>query len=351
MPDEGQDHNHFGLGSGTNSLDDDEMFSIIERTVAKTGESPEKVAARFVDDRFDLDNDAPCLLKPEDLPDQRLNLMAKWDPRGGVFTRLVELVGSIGTESYTDYDKLQGAELYWVSADTCATVWSAYDSYPNDTVLDETFPPAECGFAVFAEPFIGHDAKTEQPIRVDAICWGPVHLRSRNSDAHGRGVSITSYRWMPEVASLVVLGRADWLYGVAIVDQCFADDPIPEAGLASVIEDRKVFSTLCSLVQNPRVVENERSPLPRAARRRSERAGIDPDRVRVHTLRIRGEGDEVAPTGETRTYRHRWVVRPHWRQQAHGPGRSLRRPVLIPPHVRGPKGAPLLNPKNKVTRL
>lgn len=43
-----------------------------------------------------------------------------------------------------------------------------------------------------------------------------------------------------------------------------------------------------------------------------------------------------------REYAHRWVVRGHWRQQAHGPGRSLRRTTWVPPHVKGPEGAPFL---------
>lgn len=45
---------------------------------------------------------------------------------------------------------------------------------------------------------------------------------------------------------------------------------------------------------------------------------------------------------EERFYRHRWVVRGHWRQQACGPDRSERQTIWIPPHIKGPEGAPLL---------
>ncbi|HVL83354.1 MAG TPA: hypothetical protein VM367_03540 [Pseudonocardia sp.] len=50
------------------------------------------------------------------------------------------------------------------------------------------------------------------------------------------------------------------------------------------------------------------------------------------------------PSGDHpgRVYRHRWLVRGHWRQQAVGPGRTQRRPVYVPPHLKGPDGAPLL---------
>lgn len=301
-------------------------------------------------------SEPPCPVRPADLPDHRLRLMEMWKP-GGVFERLVELVGSIGTESYSDHQKLADAELYWVSSDTCATVWSAYDSYPEDTILHESFLPAPCGFTVFAEPFIGRDAKTAEPIRVDAICWGPVNLKSRVSDQKAAGYSITSYRWMTDPNGFVVLGRSDWLLGRRLDAHSFDDDPITEMGLQSVIEDRKVLATLCSLVENPRVIRNDVARHSRQVRRRHEReatkAGVDPDKVRVHTLHVRGEGEGgLDDNGEAgKDYRHRWIVRPHWRQQPYGPGRKLRRPQLIPPHVKGPEGAPLLNPKNRVTRL
>lgn len=41
-------------------------------------------------------------------------------------------------------------------------------------------------------------------------------------------------------------------------------------------------------------------------------------------------------------WRRRHVVRGHWRQQAHGPRRSLRRTTWVPPHTKGPAGAPFL---------
>lgn len=305
-------------------------------------------------DIYDESPHGPCPLKATDLPDQRLRLMELWKP-GGMYERLVDIAGSIGTESFSDYQKLREGELYWVSPDTCATVWAAWDSYPEDTILDETFLPAECGFVVFAEPFIGHDAQTGDPIRVDAICWGPVRLKSRVSDAWGEGISMTAYRWMDDLDGLVVLGRSDWLFGRRLDAHSFDDDPIPDVNIASVIEDRKVFSTICSLVSNPRIVSNEPARQPRQARRRQEReaqkAGVDPDKVRVHTLHVKGEEGERTESEGAREYRHRWIVKPHWRQQAYGPGRKLRRPVLIPPHVKGPEGAPLLDPKNRVTKL
>lgn len=63
--------------------------------------------------------------------------------------------------------------------------------------------------------------------------------------------------------------------------------------------------------------------------------------VNLRTLAHRPTAASEAGDGG-REYVHRWVVRGHWRQQAHGPGRSLRRTTWVPPHVKGPDGAPFL---------
>lgn len=52
--------------------------------------------------------------------------------------------------------------------------------------------------------------------------------------------------------------------------------------------------------------------------------------------------ERVESDGSGREYRHRWVVRGHWAQQAHGPGRSLRKTIYREPYIKGPEGAPLL---------
>lgn len=43
-----------------------------------------------------------------------------------------------------------------------------------------------------------------------------------------------------------------------------------------------------------------------------------------------------------REYVHRFVVRGHWKQQAYGTGRTLRRRIYVMPYVKGPEGAPFL---------
>ncbi|MET8354840.1 hypothetical protein [Micromonospora sp. NPDC005206] len=67
----------------------------------------------------------------------------------------------------------------------------------------------------------------------------------------------------------------------------------------------------------------------------------------VRIVRIRGRRTIPGPDGEPkpgsqgRSQNSRFWVSGHWRNQAHGPGRSLRRPVYIHPFLRGPDDAPI----------
>ncbi|NUT34497.1 MAG: hypothetical protein HOV79_15615 [Hamadaea sp.] len=60
-------------------------------------------------------------------------------------------------------------------------------------------------------------------------------------------------------------------------------------------------------------------------------------------MRIRGHHSADPPTGASPTaeHHHRWWIRGHWRNQAYGPARTLRRPQWIKPFLKGPDGAPI----------
>ncbi|MFG3602427.1 hypothetical protein [Micromonospora chersina] len=66
----------------------------------------------------------------------------------------------------------------------------------------------------------------------------------------------------------------------------------------------------------------------------------------VRVVRIRGRHLPSAarpstPNGAQRSQSSRFWVSGHWRNQAHGPRRSLRRPVYIHPFLKGPDDAPI----------
>lgn len=99
-----------------------------------------------------------------------------------------------------------------------------------------------------------------------------------------------------------------------------------------------------SLLAQGGIVEREdadmRPPARKGKPRRPAPAGTPP--VVVVDLR-RSVAQGMADVAEAEhTYQHRWIVRGHWRNQPHGPGRAERRRVYIAPYVKGPDGAPLL---------
>ncbi|WP_327040008.1 hypothetical protein OG400_18885 [Micromonospora ureilytica] len=63
-------------------------------------------------------------------------------------------------------------------------------------------------------------------------------------------------------------------------------------------------------------------------------------RIRGHRTTPGSDG-EPTPGSQERSQTSRFWVSGHWRNQAHGPGRSLRRPVYIHPFLRGPDNAPI----------
>jgi hypothetical protein len=71
--------------------------------------------------------------------------------------------------------------------------------------------------------------------------------------------------------------------------------------------------------------------------------------VRLRHRRISPQDRESAG-GPGMRYRHRWVVHGHWRNQYY-PSRDDHRPIWIDDHLKGPDGAPILDPSKLVNVL
>jgi hypothetical protein len=120
--------------------------------------------------------------------------------------------------------------------------------------------------------------------------------------------------------------------------------------MQSTREDRQLLATFLALLQTESLATvGEHRPsrqVVRAAQRRKEPI---PSPVKIVTLRR-----PHRPTGRTnktgRHVSHRFPVRAHHRNQAYGPGRELRKRILVPAHVRGPEDGPFI-PKETVYRL
>ncbi len=180
---------------------------------------------------------------------------------------------------------------------------------------------------------------------LDAVSWGP----------HPDGLEVTG--WVARDQMVRALAAAGYPtdapqqapplipdHSTVIPAHSAAHDPAEFDGH----QDRALLLTLAAawqLMQQPTLAERTIRRPDRDDARRAARVGYsDPDVTIVDLRQIyrpqEPRDDEGA--GSSRTYRYRWVVSGHWRQQPFGKDRAQRRQQWIPSHTKGPDGAPLL---------
>jgi hypothetical protein len=326
---------------------------------------------------------APTVEYPRDLPDLRLWLLDQWRV-GGPLEEVAQLLDSVAgtviphvrpgmsymTEKF-DRPTLKDATLWWVTPDMVDLVDHA--SRTLDVTLTHDMIPDKAGFVYLEKPLIGIDADMpDRTVEVTAVMWGFDDLPPLYGQPAQRALSISSYRrvtigdekldeglfylsstiltamqrrtagglrgdlikgdiWVP-------LGRTDWAFGQNANAPIFEDVLSPNQQ-DSMAEDRRWLATIWLLASQPRLASIGEEKPSAPVRRRSERRDTSSN-VRIVNVRqpVRSNGD-----GEHRRveWSHRWIVSTHWRNQAYGPGRSLRRPTLILPYVKGPADKPL----------
>jgi hypothetical protein len=229
-------------------------------------------------------------------------------------------------------------DLWWTSRDITDLVSHAWQTIPSVT-LTEDLPPEPDGLVLFEHTMYGQDAEApDRQVAFHAVQWYTSHLSILDG---GMCVSITAWQqatdglWTP-------LGRSDWPYGWDV------DQPIPPENHgydnptrnASIIEDRRLLATIWLLSRQTRAVEVTDFKHDRASVRQYTRKRQAVPRIKVIDVRA----PKGAPSGESRNveWKHRWLVRGHWRQQAFGPNRQYRRPQWIAPFSKGPSDKPLL---------
>jgi hypothetical protein len=104
------------------------------------------------------------------------------------------------------------------------------------------------------------------------------------------------------------------------------------------------FATnLCLYLSSPNadVVWQSEEPIRKLAGKRDKVSRERAKRLRADRIYVVGgkvhlstEERDALRAADTRSVAYKSLVRGHWRQQAHGPGRQLRRPTWIAPHVR-----------------
>ncbi|GGN39374.1 hypothetical protein FHR83_006732 [Actinoplanes campanulatus] len=230
------------------------------------------------------------------------------------------------------------ADLYWVAPEMAALSVGAAETIPQVRWTDADRPSTH-GLLVF-DGGIGTLDYENVPIPVDAVSWGP----------HPQGLLVSYY---------VARGRLEDQLAErgARIDTTAVPPLVPIAGQSLAVDDnwqdpgelpdrdRTVLTTLAAawaLMQQPTVIDRVPVEVERKIRAAYGRAGRGDPEVTLVELRrqYRLSGQPpLDPDQPGRHYKHRWIVRGHWRDQAYGPQRSLRRPTWIASHVKGPEGA------------
>ena len=301
------------------------------------------------------------------------------------------------------HKSLTESRLWWCSEEMTDLVCEASLTVPDDHVLTmEDLAPHPYGMVIFGRPILGLDALTgERTLQIDGFLWGishlpeeddfygdrpkrvaaltivtlqrlshgvstsyPERLREAFTDYANRnaaklrddllppmtkeqfdGIADTIFKRVIPIGKDVWYGtgRSDWLFGHRI-DKVYGG--MDSDQFQSMREDRSLITALFTIASTKTVAETTEVHPDRATKRRVQRVGTD-DKVTVVHLRREvpkaADADMVDDTPDGK--RHltvRYIVSAHLRHQAFGPGRSQRKLILIPPHVRGPEGAPLV---------
>lgn len=239
---------------------------------------------------------------------------------------------------------LEVGELFWVQKEMAALAVHAGQQLAAArwTTADR---PSPCGL-LYWQDGIGHIDGHGVQVPVEACAWSPYQgemmlwlLMSRDRLVAETALAGHTFTLLTErIPPLVPV------YGTTLpVDA----EPVPMADIAPELP-QPVVAALASawlLMQQPLLVDRTRERADKPTARAYTREGLPAPEVTVVDLRRQYTPQDQDPGDEkgSRHYRYRWVVSGHWRNQAYGPDRSLRRQTWVPAHLKGPGGAPLLS--------
>ena len=238
---------------------------------------------------------------------------------------------------------LQDGDLWWVSAPMAALAYAAAADLPPGQDIADTRPTL--GGVIVWEDGTGLTLPFED---------APEHLWTGRALGAPQPplVDIVGMLWFPGAHGPMLLGLTDdhRLRGHQGTDGLFPVTPTTRT--LPAMEAMLVSTWL--LADQPSIGTRHHFD-PRTAGMHARRIPHDSE-VQIIKLRETLAHAEAWPGEDTDTpeerrwqLTHRILVSGHWRQQPCGPGREQRRPIFVPPHIKGPAGAPLvLKPKVKV---
>jgi hypothetical protein len=268
------------------------------------------------------------------------------------FIRLQDKVSDAISNVKSEVEALHDTRLYWVARDMVQLAVGAAADLPPWTPAEAI--PAPNGLLCWAKPagVVPYGTASVETINVgwDAVWWwtrpdGILQLQPVSR--------FTNHAELPNI------GRVRTpLWATTTI---LLDPQHPRTEEANGSEEMHPFVSVVgaawllmsqSNFSETRVTEPTDVPPPNDDGARVP--GPPRERASVTIVELRREiaqHPHSAPGKSKRHFRGRWMVgwpNGYWRQQAYGPGRSLRKPIFIAPHTAGPAGAPLIPPKQKV---
>lgn len=274
---------------------------------------------------------------------------------------------------------LQAAELFHVSADMTRMAVSAGMALPSYRLHPEDLP-ATHGLLVWEEPATdSHEGGELISAPIIGVSWAVqgggvqfrtwchredwiTHMAQGDPRAGLRDLSPNEIRTLrrTQPQKIVCMSRGFLPFGQ--VPGWLSDMPADTSSMSIVeLEDHSRSADRQQQAERALVVtwllmgqslsREEDVQAPRSSAKFIAR--INPNlltAVRYVQLRHRTEPAQEHAEGAGRGYRHRWIVRGHWRNHYY-PSREAHRPIWIDQHFKGPDGAPILNPEKLVSLL
>ncbi len=275
------------------------------------------------------------------------------DPSESGSRRLLRMQSKLAAEMEimkVETDALRDADMYWVSRDMVDVALDAALSLPE-------WSPSMCwpsrnGLLCWARaasdiPFGPKGTATEH-VSWDAVWWW---LRP---DGRLQLSPSSRFTKRPDLIAPYQVSTPLWSAHSIVIDP---NEPRTEEvnGTEAAHPFVSVVGAAWLLMGQPAVAET-REIRDTTNERRSGRPGrpepATPTVTLVDVRRLRRAPHDKADDATTgdRQFSRRWWVGGHWRQQACGPERSMRRPTWIAPYVKGPEDKPLTGDRVNVWR-
>ncbi len=323
----------------------------------------------YISDRRKLHPDPPPQLNPRLMPRMRTRLARLWREGGAKWgygkvqnqgigpdlgqpdvlsAPLLEATPAQTEAMFTRLaDGVDFAEMFWISRDFTLLAQQAGADMQTISIRPEELPCPR-GFMVWEIP-IHEEPNPEEPdnpaetAHIVACSWMVVS---------GLGVWITVYvqpeawigRWGEDMRAefgwLVPFGLGG---GIDFETGYAADEGQRQDHLY-----KGILSTWFLLTQPGVATETREVVASGKEQRKAKRAGTRVPSVRMVDLR---RHERAAAKPETEAEARSWqvsvrfMVRGHWKRQAYGPQRSLRKTIYVAPFLKGPDNAPLKKAK------